>query len=119
MRLDRVCLECGRPLQIKPRGRYPSYCSPACRQRAHRWRARAIVKRDNARDELRDVELAPTPAMVAGESVVDQCAWCGSLVCHDVERDLGDCPAWPEWWRQDPAKRPGHAAGPFYLQRTS
>lgn len=46
--------------------------------------------------------LQATISWSAGKSQVDQCSWCGTLVCHDMERKLGPCPACgtAEWWTQ-------------------
>jgi hypothetical protein len=65
-----------------------------------------------------DVELRPTPAMRSGKSRVDQCSWCGTLVCVDTARAaLGACPVCgcEKWWKQDraPFDR-SHWSGPFY-----
>ena len=48
------------------------------------------------------VTLDPTNAMLAGESVVDQCSWCGTLVEHEAQIPLNACPACGDtkWWRQ-------------------
>ncbi len=34
----KYCMECGARLRVRPTGRPPRYCGPACRQRAHRRR---------------------------------------------------------------------------------
>lgn len=64
-----------------------------------------------------DVRVVPTPAMRKGRSAVDQCSWCGLLVCRDAGATLGACPACgcERWWRQDraPFDR-SHWSGPFY-----
>lgn len=50
-----------------------------------------------------DIELVPTPAMVAGKSHLFECRMCGSLLCvpssstrstlgRQVRRELGTCP---------------------------
>lgn len=51
------------------------------------------------------VVLEPTIALAAGEGRVEQCAWCGALVCTTGianPRKLGPCPACgnAHWWRQ-------------------
>jgi hypothetical protein len=68
-----------------------------------------------------DIEIRPTISMQRGESRVDQCSWCGLLVCHQ-KRKLGACPACgsERWW---PEKRPSldgaHWCGPFYHRPAS
>lgn len=60
--------------------------------------------------------LDPTPAMVAGESYVTQCAWCGLLACvvggieKPAPKTIGACPACgrTEWWRQELPVGPFH-----------
>lgn len=67
-----------------------------------------------------DVELVPTPAMRKGQSRVDQCSWCGLLVCGDAGVKLGACPACgcEQWWRQDKAPFDrAHWAGPFHYRK--
>lgn len=52
-----------------------------------------------ALDLFPDVDLHPTIAIAEGASVVDQCGWCGTLVCRpgggtlDVKARMGTCPA--------------------------
>jgi len=55
------------------------------------------------------IELSATTAIARGDSRVDQCAWCGALVCWSTARPDGPkrlaiCPACghdpAEWWRQ-------------------
>ncbi len=67
----------------------------------------------------RQLFLTPTPNMREGFSCVDQCPECGTLVCHDAGRDLGECPACERneghWWEQSVPAEGGHIVGPFYV----
>lgn len=50
-----------------------------------------------------ELDLEPTPAMLAGTQTVNQCAFCGTvIVAPSSRRALGPCPccAEPRWWRQ-------------------
>lgn len=58
-----ACGWCGGPIAVKPRGRIPSWCSPACRHRAWEQRRAAASGLAAVRVVERRVELpAPTPA---------------------------------------------------------
>jgi hypothetical protein len=65
-------------------------------------------------DLFPDVDLQPTIAITQGESTVDQCGHCGTLVCRSgfstappeapISGPLGQCPACrrdAKWWPQD------------------
>lgn len=80
---------------------------------------------------MKQLVLGETIAIRKDWSRVDQCSECGTLVCHDVGRDRGECPACGagRWWRQRvPAAAlsedeilllPGHISGPFYVAEAS